>query len=350
MKKLLLIAAALTTMVSCSKTQVIPEETQQQEIAMKAFNQTAVKATGPISGPWLSEDYNDELMKVYGFYSSDESTYAPYFTADYKYQTVNSVTAWMGWDGTAHKPYYWPLTGKMKVIAVFPTGNGTISCTYTSTTGSETIPTITRINNVNLETEQDDIMYSSNLYSTPVVCPPADAQELSFQHLLSQVVVAVKPSVAGKIKVDEVKWLGAYTKSDIVVKETFEATDYDTSVEYTYTDADESRADITYTLSTTLNSVLTGNDEFVKVSDNGALVLPVKTGYAKPQLSITYTFVTDSSDPSKNITVTRTVGIGEEWAAGKKYVYNVTINSLNEITFTAKVADWVTPTSVTPSI
>lgn len=347
MKKLFLIAAALTALVSCTKTEVIPEETAMQEITMKAYNQAAVKAMGPVNEATLPPD--NETMTIYGYYAADGTAYsedAYLYGVTFGYSDdVWKGGSWSGGNFTAN-PYYWPYIGKMKFIAVYPTdypktSGGVINCEYTTTDETQTpavITPTTTISKVNLSvfSTQKDIMYSSNLYTDAdaVDCPSVNAQELEFKHLLSQVVVAVKPAVANQIKVTAVKWKNAYVKGDIIVEEPFEVTyDYDA----------EPKADVVYDLVEDVkpNNGIVSNSNFIPVSAKGALVLP--TGANIPVLSITYSLADGSGSVTKEVT------ISEQWAQGKKYIYNVTIN-LNEITFTAEVEEWDEQTPVTPSI
>lgn len=327
MKKLLLIIAALFTIVGCTKTEVVLADAETQEIGLMAINQNSVKATGPIDGGSLPIDDN-ETMTIWGFYANNGSTYemsSPYMSGViYKYQN----DAWKGWDPNAtpaaHNPYYWPSTGNMKFVAVYPTDypkeeGGSIS--YTPP-GTNPIITISKIDLSTFD-DQMDIMYSSNLYKTPVACSNATSkQTLTFEHLLSQVVVAVKPTVSGVIKITEVSLVDAYLKGDIAVTHDGNSM----SSEYKNTTS----ATLDYSLVSTLSNAITETILFTKVSEKGALVMPSDLNTRK--LRIIYTI--DGSDP-----ITHDIAITQTWKKGKKYIYNVTI-SLNEITFDTSVSNW----------
>lgn len=331
MKKLLLIIAALFTIVGCTKTEVVPADAESQEIGLMAINQNSVKAAGPISGTELP---TDETMKIWGFYANDGTSYTlddPYMSGViYKYQT----DAWKGWDGSDHKPYYWPSVGAMKFAAVYPidypNSSGAISHAYVD---SKTKITLSNVD-LSVFANQKDIMYSNNLYSSAVVCPPTTNSVLTFNHLLSQVVVTVKPAVANKITISGVTISDAFVKGDIVINQAA------STAEITYSPKmdggiDVSKANIVYPLSLT---TLTDAANFTSVSGKGALVLPSDHTC---NLHITYSI--DGAAP-----ITKSINIGGTWLAGKKYVYKLTI-SLNEITFTADVTDWV-PEDIPSSI
>ncbi|MDO4735623.1 MAG: fimbrillin family protein, partial [Bacteroidia bacterium] len=269
MKKLLLIFAAFITVVGCSKTEIITADAEVNEIGLHAINQKSVKATGPVVDTALPIG---ETMTIWGFYANDGTNYVlndPYMSGViYKYQT----DAWQGWDPNAtpaaHKPYYWPSTGSMKFLAVYPTAypkeeGGTISYANASN------PTIT-ISKIDLSTfgNQKDIMYSSNLYETPVACSNATSkQTLTFEHLLSQVVVAVKPTVTNVITITEVSLTNVYLKGDIAV------THEGSTITYSYPNT--TTPILGYPLVAALeNTAITNTDSFTQVSEKGALVIP----------------------------------------------------------------------------
>lgn len=335
MKKLLLIIAALFTIVGCTKTEVVLADAETQEIGLMAINQNSVKATGPIDGGSLPTN-DAETMTIWGFYANDGSDYkltTPYMNGvTYKYQDAS----WKGWKDGAHKPYYWPSTGSMKFLAVYPSSyphssGGNISYTYDDNDDKAKI----NITNVDLSAFhlQKDIMYSSSSFTTPLGCPQQNAQDLTFEHLLAQVVVAVKPTVKDVITITNVSLVNAYLTGDIAI------THEGSTITYSYPNTTTSI--LGYPLVAALeNTAITNTDSYTQVSANGALVIPSELDTRK--LRITYT-IDGGADITHDIDVTGS------WEKGKKYIYNVTIN-LQEIKFDTVVTPWDSQTPVTPSI
>lgn len=322
MKKLLLIIAALFTIVGCTKTEVVLADAETQEIGLMAINQNSVKATGPISDPSLP---TDETMTIWGFYANDGSDYemtSPYLDkVRYKYQN----NAWRGWDGANHKPYYWPSTGSMKFLAVYPNSSGTITRTYASNITTITLSSV----DLSIFNNQKDIMYSSNLYETPVTCSYATSKQfLKFEHLLAQVVVAVKPTIANKITITSISIVNAPVKGNLSVG----INDDGTSV--SCNNSDIITAELLYPFSGLLSTTEYSN------SDKGALVIP--SSLSDTKLRIKYKIDSGAE-------ITHDINVAGSWEKGKKYIYNVTIN-LQEIIFDTVVTPWDSQTPVTPSI
>ena len=302
-------------------------------------------------------------MSVWGFYASNGTTYkydTPYLDGvTFKYSTTDEV--WKGYSNDNFAPYYWPYSGSMQFIAVYPTSAGTsVSKVFTAAASGSPATWATTINDVDLSTAQPDIIYSNNLLAEPVNCAgmlseEADSPKLTFDHLLSQVVVNVRPEVGGRIKLTEVKLINVTVKGDITITESFITESSGSTIARgviypipNYTTR-ANIGEVSYTLRSDVKqemSIPAEDDEYHAVSSDGALVIPIPrdliptTGDVKPQISITY-----GSDYGDSITKYIDLGVMK---AGMKYIYNVTIG-LKEITFITDVTSWNVDINSTPS-
>lgn len=107
MKKVFLIAAAVVAFAACSKNEVLPSSSINNEISFNVAPRTKALAAGQI-------EFNKELtFQTYAYYLPDGQTWASH-TTDPQTYIDNAKIQFVDpqWKNAAHT-YYWPKQGNL---------------------------------------------------------------------------------------------------------------------------------------------------------------------------------------------------------------------------------------------
>ena len=192
--QLILAAAAVLALASCTKAKFETEYSHDNEIGFNAVASMATKANNAIiSGTTYADD---NTFKVWGWQSAKTETEG-YFTdindgANSNFMTGLVISKNDGWDHArdlawrnAEHYYYWPFTGKIGFLAIHPSTVSPTTATWDDAhkQAQATINDYT-ISSSNITT---DLMFASN-----EGVRRSDALPMVFKHALSQIVVKVK--------------------------------------------------------------------------------------------------------------------------------------------------------------
>ena len=363
MKKFfILAAAALVAIAACSKNEADTAAYEQSRVIN--FNTVANKATkAPISGTVYS--YNLPSFGVFASYLEKNKTWAANkasatrYMDDVKVSFNDTKDIW-----APASTYYWPLEGSLSFIAYSPKAAATAA--FAEATGTLTLSAFTVNTTV---ADQVDLLYSSvnadrtmneSYYVDGGNSKNSETAEgdkgvnIKFKHALAQVIFKAKTA-------DEVFDAGMSFKIDTLVVNAASTADNMTVVNPA--DADAAATITTWTNPKTNADFVVRSDDFPNatvavgaanfltktLSDpigDALLMIPV-TAFAgtDPTVTVKYTLYRLSDAlpmGSKEVTIhfddiDDTVA---DWQAGKKYVYNLTID-LQKIYFNPSITDWV---------
>ena len=357
MKKYFIIAvAALVALASCTKTEV--DKTAYEQNRVINFNTVANKATkAPITGTTYS--YDCPAFGVFAYYlasgnwnTAAANSSAVSYMEDVEISFNDTKDIW-----APSSTYYWPLEGKLTFIAYSPKSAATAAFSNAG------VLTLTNFTVASTVADQVDLLYSSiaadktqneDYYEDADNSKDSETAEgdkgvnIKFKHALAQVIFKAKAA-------DEVYDAGMSFKVNNI---TVNAASTATSMTVTNpTDAQLASAITTWnTPGTNANFVVrstafpeAANTYLTKtLSDpigDPLLMIPV-TAFAgtDPTVSVTYTLYRKSDNQSlgsKTVTIhfDDIDDVVTAWQAGKKYVYNLTID-LQKIYFNPTITDW----------
>ena len=168
MKRILICAAAaIVALASCSKTQVVYNDAPE-EIGFKAVTGVMTKAV----------DEWDSSTEVMGVFANPNGETALYLN-NAQFRKDGTQSYFVGWDGSAHKPYYWPLGKNLDFVAYAPYKNGV---TYDASASKLTIS----VDNTSAYT---DILYGAVKLENK--SKQVDAYTLNMSHALAWIQVKV---------------------------------------------------------------------------------------------------------------------------------------------------------------
>jgi len=352
-----LAAAAIVALAACSKNET--DTTAYEQSKVINFNTVANKATkAPITGTTYS--YKLPAFGVFAYYLSSGtwSTSAANSNAS-AYMTDVEVA----WNETKDiwapsSTYYWPLEGSLTFIAYSP------KTAATAAFSNAGVLTLTDFTVASTVADQVDLLYSSiaadktandAYYVDSTNSKNSETAEgdkgvnIKFKHALAQVIFKAKTAdevyAAGmSFKVDNITVNAASTATSMTVTN---PTDAQLSSAITTWNEPKTNADFVVSnaaFPATENTYLT--DAYSDPIGDALLMIPV-TAFAStdPSVSITYTLyrMSDNLDMgSKTVTVKfdNIDDVITSWQAGKKYVYEFTID-LQKIYFNPSITDWV---------
>lgn len=363
MKKFfILAAAALVAIAACSKNEADTAAYEQSRVIN--FNTVANKATkAPISGTVYS--YDLPSFGVFASYLEKNKTWAANKASATRYMDDVEVSFNDTKDIWAPaSTYYWPLEGSLTFIAYSPKAAAT--ATFAEATGTLTLSAFTVNTTV---ADQVDLLYSSvnadrtmneSYYVDGGNSKNSETAEgdkgvnIKFKHALAQVIFKAKAA-------DDVFDAGMSFKIDTLFVNAASTADNMTVVNPA--DGDAAATITTWTNPKTNANFVVRADDFPNatvaagaanflgktLSDpigDALLMIPV-TAFAgtDPTVTVKYTLYRLSDAlpmGSKEVTIhfddiDDTVA---DWQAGKKYVYNLTID-LQKIYFNPSITDWV---------
>ena len=334
MKKMLFCAAAaIVALASCSKTQVVYDETPQ-EISFKKITGAMTKET-----PALGEDIS---LGVFATYTPDGGTSSSGIYLNNIEFTKGDNSYWTG-----RTPQYYPLSGTLDFVGYAPYNQENASYNYTPTTANEDGTTTLASGTLTLEVNntpttasltQQDVVYS--LYYSGVKKQTV-AQDMHFHHALAKINVNVELAGEGSLTINnlvikDTRQTGTLTVThsqniDVDKGETYWSTSQPTWSEtgngYVYYDYIVP-AFTGQTLAITATTEAKSADLYVIPSAQTSIVL----NYTLPDNSTTLSHEFDLSSNSA------------KWDAGCAYTYNIIINNY-EIKFNATQKEWEGPNS-----
>ncbi len=362
MKKFFLLAvAAVAVLASCSKNTLDPASQKNRVIN---FNTVANKATrAPLTGTVYS--YDCPSFGVFASYLEATKTWAANKATATRYMDDVEVSFNDTKDIWApSSTYYWPLEGSLSFIAYSPYDAATAA--FAEATGTLTLTNFTVASTV---ADQVDLLYSSvnadrtqneSYYVDGGNSKNSETAEgdkgvnIKFKHALAQVTFKAKTA-------DEVYDAGLSFKIDTIVVNAASTADDMTVVNPA--DGDLAANITTWTNPKTNANFVVRAEDFPNatvaadaanfltktLSDqigDALLMIPV-TAFAgtDPTVTVKYTLYRLSDAlpmGSKEVTIHFDAidDVITAWQAGKKYVYNLTID-LQKIYFNPTVTDWV---------
>ena len=358
MKKYFIIAAAaLVALAACTKNEA--DTTAYEQSKVINFNTVAGKATkAPIEGTTYAYDAPEFGVFAWYLASGTWNTAAANASAvsymnDVEVAFDDTKDIWAPSD-----TYYWPLEGTLTFIAYSPKDAAT------ATFSNAGLLTLTGFTVDTTVADQVDLLYSAinadksanqSYYVDGTNSKNSETAEgdkgvnIVFKHALSQVIFKAKTADdvydAGlSFKVDAITVNAASTAASMTVTNPTEAqlasaittwTNPGTNADFAVSSTAFPAASNTY-LTKTLSDPI----------GDALLMIPV-TAFAgtDPTLTVSYTLyrLSDNQDLGSNEVTIHFDDIDDvvaSWEAGKKYVYNLTID-LQKIYFNPTITDWV---------
>ena len=367
MKKFFFLAAlAGVALVSCTKNEPAPFESEQQITFAAPVVSPNTKAVNEVWNNYPTDAAYD--FAVWGYYYAG-GTYTS-FAGGQLY--MNDVTVSYDDDLGGWAPatsYYWPKNGSLTFIAYSP---ATLNETGKVTVGATGI----QINGYKVDaTQQVDLLFSERTYNqqkssmdetagsdttggTPDVEDDAyKGVHISFKHALSSILFSArtKETYTGTtITLKEISLLNIKSKG------TFNQNLKDANGETTAANAElwsGQKEPNNYVISG-LNQVLDANAYYPSINGKSSpavanglrksdfILLPQKfDSYAPfPTIQVKYTIQSPDSAPIDQVQEVSlrnlTEELGQEWKWGHRYIYNIII-ALDKIYFEPYVQDWV---------
>ena len=364
MKKLFFLAvAAVAVLAACTKNNA--DKTAYENSRVINFNTVANKATkAPITGTTYS--YNCPAFGVFAYYlasgnwsTSEANSSAVSYMNDVEISFNDTKDIWV-----PSSTYYWPLEGKLTFIAYSPKSAATAAFSNAG------VLTLTNFTVASTVADQVDLLYSSiaadktqneDYYEDADNDKDSETAEgdkgvnIKFKHALSQVVFQAKTAAdvyaAGlSFKVNSIVVNAASTATSMTVTNPTDA-----QLASAITTWNAPGTNINYTVNTTAfpNATVAAaaanflDDDFSDPIGDPLLMIPV-TSFAgtDPTVTVTYTeYRLSDAQPLGSKTVTIHFDdiddVVSDWQAGKKYVYNLTID-LQKIYFNPTITDWAT--------
>lgn len=384
MKKLFFIAAiAGAALVSCTKNELAPSVTEQQEISFAApVMSPATKVTEVANN--YPNDANSKFA-VWAYYYDDETDGGVYTDFDDGEIYMNEVVVkynetLKGWRPES-KSYYWPKNGSLTFIAYSPS-----SVAAYADVDKKGINFTDYVVDTDVA-KQTDLLFSERAYNKEAVdqvttaADPYAGVQINFKHALSSIMFKVKAAdvYAGTtLKVTKIEVLNAFSKADFSQgladvnnaltgqKVTIDGVETQTNAAWTdhlnpvnYTAySDPNGIELT---SSEVDEVLTpdtyythsaSKDPVSKTTD--LILLP----QSLEDVSIRVTYTLENADMDDAIAQTATVSLAtgfkvgeteiDAWEIGKRYTYTISVG-LGEIYFDPLVEAW-SDNVVTPDV
>lgn len=356
--QLILAAAALVVLASCTKSNVDPvntAKTEGDEIGFAAVTQKATKANNAIITGTTYDHGN--TFQVWGW-QSQEGDFSEFANAAASNFMTNLTISWTkGRDNTRTEAwrnvsnyYYWPLTGKISFLAIHPS---TVPPTSTGWDNTNKKPSAT-IENYDISASKDstDLMFANAAGERR-----ADALPIVFKHALSQIQFRVRTDYdytldGVEFKVDSIKLNKIALSGNVTY-----ANDAITWTENTTQTAAKDYYKTTKVVS------YAANDAAAALYGRALVMIPQPANSDNPAtadviegttITIGYTMKQKTYDPiSGTVTVAAPwTKVKEDntdynpaaaiaaWEPGKKYNYTLCFK-LNEINFDPTVTNWV---------
>lgn len=296
-------ASAMMILASCSKTEVVYQDQDPQEIGLFSIVKKQTKAAEegtafPFNAMYVAASISGSEAIEDGVYfdKTEFRQEGDYFTGE----------------------KYWPIQpATLDFLAVAPVDDQALATTFP--TGADTVSVVI----TNNETNQHDVMYAAAEARKEINEAPT-AVGMQFNHALAWVFFKFKGD--NNVTVNSIA-VNAKYNGTLAIKngENGLSVNWDIA-QTTVQDVNVPGADNGVELTTAEQSF-----------GNGLLVVP-GTGV---KFTISYTITDPDGTTSHDYTYTYGEGDGENvvWAAGKKYTYSISMN-VNEIRIDPSVTDW----------
>ena len=382
MKKLLFIAAiASAALAACTKNDVVPSASEQQEITFANPVSHVVTKVDlvPITYPTGSSFsvFADYHKDPYATAKASASNFTAYMRGTEGVDVTHSTTV-IGTTPNIYnsywvsaKPYYWPKDGYLTVAAYSPADtkkDATIE--YDVTKGVQITDYVVKSDLTN----QRDLMLSNREVdetSAKMVIDnpdPYDGVQLTFNHVLSAIKFTVVTDIDYSteangqytITLKSLKIKNAYSTGDLTqFKDINELTidmETETTPESIWSDVDTENTD-GYAISVPAPGTLSAEETTFSDSDDADLVLlpqlldHTSASGGKVTAEVVYTvYHADMGDVSNAIEYTASLDLSQgsataTWDAGKRYIYNIKIG-MDKVIFAPKVTAWDTQTEI----
>ena len=358
MKKLFFIAAiASAALVSCTKNELAPSVTEQQEISFAA----------PVMSPAtkvaeIANDYpTDSQFAVWAhYYEGDYSDFADgvRYMNDVPVSYNSTVKGWKN-----ATPYYWPKNGTLTFIAYSP---ASVQNSAKTAVGVDANGIKFTDYTVGAASTQVDLLFSERAYNKVEVdqatsaADPYAGVQINFKHALSSIMFKVKAAEAytgTTLKVTKIEVLNAYSTGDF----TQGLTDVNNAATTTpvwsgyETETDYVAYENATGLALTNAAVYAHNGNATKTENTTDLILlPQSLAHTATtnNVSLRVTYTLQNADMTEAITQVATVSLATgfttgtdpetdvtAWEIGKRYTYTISVG-LGEIYFDPLVEAW----------
>ena len=349
MKKLIIIAAAVAALVSCSKSEVFKAESSAISFAPNALSTKALILPDSDSPEQLAFP-ETEAFNVFAFADLDgagnvyEYNYASPLMDDV--EISHQGGDWKATTGT----YLWPATGNVDFYAYYP---GTITATFDSANEPKGL-SLTGISLGTTVGSQIDPLVAATIAQVAANKPTVS---LIFKHITSQIAVTAfdattTVSLRDKISIEKVvfknmKTSGDYREGSTVGKGAW--SNINTNTDFTsFSGSEVLSTTESYLSAGAFSASIDNSAAFVVVPDN------IVTGTANDQaIEVSYSiaaYTINGFDYPATPTQTVTIPLygkvsANKFQNGKRYVFHVGISmdgANNEIMFAPKVEGWET--------
>lgn len=320
MKKILFVALAAATMMSCTENEVIENAGNKAAIDFGTVVKNGTRAA-------VTTNANFEKFTVNGYKTEGAMGADVQLAADFINNLELTKTA--GWKYT--DTYYWPLTGNVQFFATSPA--------QTLNIASAGYPTFDYT--IKAEASQEDLVAANVIDKAkgagPVVLP--------FQHLLTQVNFSIKGETPDF----------TYTVTKLVIKGAKNAGTFTFNGANTvggWTTLAATTADYTFEGSkfvapTTADATVEEQFE----TDGNALFMLMPQTLSNVTLEITYTAAPTAKPKEYTYNDTKTLNLSGEWGMGKNIRYTLELsNDASPIDFgTPTVGEWTDEAGTNPT-
>lgn len=351
MKKVFLIAAAVVALAACSKNEVLPSSSINNEISFNVAPRTKALAAGQV-------EFNTDLtFQTYAYYIPDGQSWASH-TATPQTYIDNAKIQFVApqWKNASHT-YYWPKQGSLTFLSWTAvkedwTSGGKLVVNYdaadaTCAHDSGLKFSFNAVTDKNKDILVADIAADKNANKSTYL---ATGVPTLFKHQLSYVVFKVRTdkdyTTAGKkFELNSIKFGASLSKAatyqQIATAGVAAGWTETAKGEQEYYNGGATPAVINYVdLTTATAPALTSND-----TQN--LYLPQIFAADGNEVTIQYTITTTEGTSTSTDVVTKTFSLNPStgtslftnWEPGKKYTCTLTF-SLDEITWDPAVQDW----------
>ena len=373
MKKLFFIAAiASAALVSCTKNELAPSVTEQQEISFAAPVMSPTTKVAEIANNYPKDA--DSKFAVWAYYYDDETDGGEYTDFDDGEIYMNEVVVkynetLKGWRPES-KSYYWPKNGSLTFIAYSPS-----SVAAYADVDEKGINFTEYVVDTDVA-KQTDLLFSERAYdkvevdqATSAADPYAGVQ-INFKHALSSILFKVKAAetyTGTTLTVTKIEVLNAYSQGDFtqgladsngaVTGATVEGVE----TKAVWSDYEAETTYVAYENATGLaltNAAVYAHNGTATKTDNTTdlILLPQDLTHsdsdpATPdkEVSIRVTYTLENTDMTDAITQVATVSLAngfkvgetviDAWEIGKRYTYTISVG-LGEIYFDPLVEAW----------
>ncbi len=292
MKKVLCFAAAaMAIFVSCQKTEIVSNNDGPQEISFMAINKVPTKA--PVTGVAFPDGWKMNVSAYLASVDGGTTGARNYFK---EVTFTKGSTYWTGGQ-------YWPLSNATLNFHAIAPVETTVSTSFDNTTPvSQSVTTVT-----SNETDQFDVMYAVGRGTK--TGNSTNAVGMPFKHAYCW--VDFNFSGSSIITINDITVNGVSCNGNLTVSvDNATATSGDLTTTAVWSDYTSANITVNKTGTFTLGSTSTQYN-------NGILLIP-----EDPMSSFVINYTMDG----QNLTYTYTPTTTLTWEAGKRYIYNISMN------------------------